>query len=134
MPQPRPAKPTRYVTATDYVRIREGGALPELERSKWLQLAQQDIDLLTYNRILAQGFKQLSPNQRETIQLAVCLQAEFLFEYGEYVNTPLQAYGINGVNMSFGGNGTLVRREGVATLSRIDKLLESTGLTYRGVC
>jgi len=129
----RDRRPIRYVTSFDYFSIRPGGAIPEPELSQWLQSAQQDIDTFTYNRIRAQGFKQLSPAQREIVRLAVCLQAEFLFEYGELANTPLQSYGINGVSMSFGGNGTLVRREGVATLGGIDKLLESTGLTYRGI-
>jgi len=123
----------RYVTVQEYLNIRENGSLPEQDISSYLAQAQSDVDLLTFNRIRAGGFTKLSKPQREAVQLAVCLHAEFLHEYGEYVNTPLQAYGINGVNMSFGGNGTLLRRNGVATLSRIDKLLESTGLTYRGV-
>ena len=128
----RTIKPTRYVTATDYTRIRDRGPLPELERPQWLQQPQRDIDVLTYNRIRARGFKQLSAFQREAVQLAVCLQAEFLQEYGEYINTPLQAYGINGVGMTFGGNGVLYRRDGISTLQSIYSQLESTGLCYRG--
>lgn len=97
-----------------------------------LEAASRQIDSMTFNRIAAQGFENLTPFQRERVTAAVCEQAEFDRVYGSMLSTPLASYGINGVSMSLGGPG-LSCVNGVQTSTKVYQLLKQTGLTYRGL-
>ena len=107
----------RYVTIDDYMRICPEGDATQQN----LESAEYDIDSLTFNRIIGQGFDRLAERQ-----------ADFLREYGELLSNPLSSYAINGVSMSW-DKSMLVQQDGVSTLRSIYALLQQSGLTYRGL-
>lgn len=96
-----------------------------------LLAASRRIDSMTFNRIYAKGFVNLTPFQQERVTAAVCEQVEFDRVYGDMLSTPLASYGINGVSMAFGGPG-LAEVNGIKTSSKVYQILKQTGLTYRG--
>lgn len=63
----------RYVTIDDYMRICPEGDATQQN----LESAEYDIDSLTFNRIIGQGFDRLAERQKELVTRAVCLQADF---------------------------------------------------------
>ena len=90
-----------YVTS-DYYKNEYGGTIvPEEQLAKALRQASRHIDTLTYNRIVGQGFSNLTAFQQDMIREVVCQQADFEVENADMINTVLQSYSINGVAMQF---------------------------------
>lgn len=122
-----------YLTAARYKELSgagaaaEGGALDRL-----LAQAEADIDALTFCRIRVLGFESLRPFQRERVERAVAMQADFRAQYGEQLENPLASYGINGVSMSWDSTKVCCV-EGVYTRGDVLALLEQTGLACRGL-
>ena len=103
-----------YVTS-DYYKNEYGGTIvPEEQLAKALRQASRHIDTLTYNRIVGQGFSNLTAFQQDTIREVVCQQADFEMENADMINTVLQSYSINGVAMQFGGPWNVLVGKGVA--------------------
>ena len=108
------------------------GAIPAEEVEARLKRACRDIDSLTFNRIVEKGFENLSEFQQELIKEAVVLHMDFCYENAELLESPLSAYSINGVSMSF-DKSKVVELGGVTTSSETYSLLMQTGLCYRGL-
>ena len=83
--------------------------MPADELKKALRQASRHIDSLTYNRIVGQGFSNLTPFQQDLIREVVCQQADFETENADEINTVLQSYSINGVSMQFGNSWTCLQ-------------------------
>lgn len=123
----------RYVSAEEYAEIcGEDAPIPAEQRDMALEAAQIDIDGLTFNRIVARGFDGLTEFQQDLVKRAVCLQANFRYEYGDMLDNLLSSYGINGVSMSW-DNSKVQCFGGVYTTGMGYALLRQTGLTYRGL-
>ena len=121
-----------YATPEDYARYCPGGSLPEAELDALLERASAQVDGLCFGRIRRAGFECLTQFQQACICRATCLHAEFLANYADALESPLQSYGINGVSMTF--DGTRVQRQGgVTTSSEVYGLLLQTGLAHKGV-
>lgn len=60
-----------YVTPEYYQTEYEGSAVPTDELKKALRQASRHIDSLTYNRIVGQGFSNLTPFQQDLIREVV---------------------------------------------------------------
>ena len=88
-----------------------GGKLAEDEAAPLLERASDAVDKLTFSRIPALGWDGLTEFQQGKVRRACCLQAEFLAENADALESPLAAYAVNGVSMQF-GNGSLYRVEG----------------------
>lgn len=101
-----------------------GDVIPTDQQLKYLQRASDDIDSMTYNRIVQKGIDKLTVLQQVQIQKAVCYQAEYLYQYGDMAMLGVSSYNINGVSVSMGANNRY------STQAR-DALL-STNLLYRG--
>lgn len=112
----------RYVTIDDYMRICPEGDATQQN----LESAEYDIDSLTFNRIIGQGFDRLAARQKELVTRAVCLQADFLREYGELLSNPLSSYAINGVSMSW-DKSMLVQQDGVSTCAAFMRSCSNRG-------
>ena len=56
--------------------------IPTEEVEKYLNLASEKIDDMTFNRIRGIGFDKLTTFQQECIQKAICHQAEYYYENG----------------------------------------------------
>ena len=110
-----------YVTS-DYYKNEYGGTIvPEEQLAKALRKASRHIDTLTYNRIVGQGFSNLTAFQ----------QADFEVENADMINTVLQSYSINGVAMQFGGSWNVLVGKGVAMRADVYAQLCQTGLCCR---
>lgn len=73
---------SQYVTKEYYYDTFGGGVIPQNEIDKCLKLAQEKIDDITFNRIVAIGFDKLTKFQQTKIQEAVCYQADHIAKYG----------------------------------------------------
>lgn len=120
-----------YVTADYYEKTYKGSTVPSKERERALILASRHIDSLTYNRIVGQGFSNLTEFQQDTIREVVCQQADFEAENADEINTILQGYSINGVSAQFGSSWNVFTDKGVAMKRETYALLCQAGLCCR---
>lgn len=90
----------KYVSVEYY--LQEFGGKNTENISRLLEKAQEKIDSITFNRIVAIGFNNLTDFQQEKIKKAVCYQAEYIFENG-YNNEEKQdvsSYNVLDINIS----------------------------------
>lgn len=116
-----------YATPEDYKEYGDE-LIPTDKLEKALSRASDQIDSLTYNRIVAIGFDYLTPFQQENVKKSVCRQADFFYQYGDFLNMPIDGYSAGSTSMSFkaveGGGG-------VKTSGDVINLLIPTGLMDR---
>ena len=123
-----------YATETDYLSL-GSGEIPPNKIEERLRHASRQIDTLTYNRIVATKFENLTEFQQGIIKESCCLLADFLYENGDLLNSALNSYSVNGVSMSFGGitvdiiNSVPIRKDIYALLSQSG--LCTTNLNWR---
>lgn len=120
-----------YVTEEYYRKEYGGGQIPETGLGKALRQASRHIDALTYNRIVGQGFSNLTEFQQEVIREVVCRQAEFELENVDELSSVLASYSINGESMQFGNAWNIFVENGVAMQRDVYALLSQTGLCCR---
>lgn len=119
-----------YVTVEDYWKYGSGD-IPDDQLEKTLRQASRHIDSLTFNRIVGQGFSNLTPFQQEVIREVVCLQADFEHENADEISSVLSSYSINGVSAQFGSSWNVFTDKGVAMKRDVYALLSQTGLCCR---
>ena len=110
-----------YVTYEYYCDTYKGTVIPMDELDKALKQASRHIDSLTYNRIVGQGFSNLTVFQQDN----------FEWENADEINTILQGYSINGVSAQFGSSWNVFTDKGVAMKRDVYALLSQTGLCCR---
>lgn len=120
-----------YATPSFYLNEYGGSLIPEDELMLALRQASRHIDSLTYNRIVGQGFSELTAFQQDIIREVVCLQADFEHENADEINTILQGYSINGVSAQFGSSWNMFTQHGIAMKRDTYALLCQTGLCCR---
>ena len=121
-----------YTTESYYLGTYQGTALEDAENiKKWLKQASRHIDSLTYNRIVGQGFNNLTPYQQEIIQEVCCMQADFEYQNADEIESVLQSYSINGVSAQFGGGWNTHIENGVMMRADVYSMLTQTGLCCR---
>lgn len=120
-----------YVSVDEYTELGYS-TVPVAQLETFLKDASRNIDTLTFNRIVAKGFNNLTEFQKELIQEVVCKQADFLFENADAIASVLDKYAINGVSMEFGTGFNVMMENGVPTQKTIYSLLQQTGLCWRG--
>jgi hypothetical protein len=96
--------------------------------SELLDLASSKIDELTFNRIPARGFDNLASFQKDKIQKATLLQAQYYDDYGTDPGA-LSGFSVSGLSMSLSGNSSVP--SGVSPSAFM--LLKQTGLMNRVV-
>lgn len=117
-----------YFKAENY-----SGVIPVEKVESLLKNASRHIDILTYNRIVAVGFENLTAFQQGVIS-EVCVElANFEYENADVIETVLQSYSINGVSMTFGNSWNVKVISGVAMPMYLYQRLLSTGLCYGGI-
>ena len=109
----------------------EGTLIEDDDLKKALVQASRHIDSLTYNRIVGQGFYNLTEFQQEVIREVICQQADFETENADEIDTILQSYTINGVTSQFGSSWNVFTDKGVAMKRDVYALLCQTGLCCR---
>ncbi len=121
-----------YLTYTEFLEIFPESDIP-LNRFESLEKrAETDIDTLTFNRITKQGFESLTDFQQDRVRRSVAEQVKFIFDNSELLDSPLSAYSISGVSMSF-DRTKLISLDGVTTTNQVYNALLQTGLCYRGL-
>lgn len=120
-----------YATPEYYRETYGGSIIPEEELGKALRKASRHIDSLTYNRIVGQGFSNLTSFQQDVIREVVCEQAEFEYENADEINTILSSYSLNGASVQFGSSWNVYTEKGVAIKRDVYAFLSQTGLCCR---
>ena len=119
-----------YATVDAYEEL----GLPEYEYEvvdRALKTASRHIDALTFNRIVAAGFSNLTDFQKEIIREVACRQAAFEMENADMISSILSSYSINGVSMQFGESWNIFTEAGVAMKRDLYSMLQQTGLCVR---
>lgn len=116
-----------YATAEEYAQY-GGSQIVVDDLPAALENASDQIDAMTYNRIAAGGLSALTAFQRIKVVKAVCQQADFFYQYGDYLNFPLSGYSAGSVSLSF---KAVEGAGGIQTTEAVCSLLAATGLTSR---
>lgn len=120
-----------YLTADDYFNSYQGSVLSKDEAERVLFVASRHIDTLTFNRIVAIGWDNLTSFQQMHIKEVVCGLAEFEKENEDLICSAFSSYSINGVSMNLASSKNVVMQNGVVIPSMLYSQLEQTGLTCR---
>ena len=110
---------TLYVDKKYYFDEFKGNKIPKDEVEKYLKLAQEKIDSITYNRIVAIGFSNLTVFQQEKIRDAICYQAEYIYSngYNSEDNRDISSYSVLDISVSVdnsNGNKTIAQKENMS--------------------
>lgn len=116
-----------YVTDEYYKNTYGGTVIPDTELTKQLDKASDQIDSMTFNRIVGKGFDSLTSFQQDKVKKAVCVHADFVYQYGPYLDMPLTGYSAGSISLSFKS----VEAGGIKTSEDVSNLLKPTGLTDR---
>lgn len=120
-----------YATTDYYFDTYKGKVIQAGDSDIALRNASRHIDSLTYNRIVRQGFSNLTEFQQDVIREVVCQQAEFESENADEINTILSSYSLNGASVQFGSSWNVFTDKGVAMKRDVYALLSQTGLCCR---
>ena len=110
---------TLYGNEKYYSNEFNGNILPKDEIEKYLKLAQEKIDSITFNRIVAIGFNNLTKFQQEKIRDAVCYQAEYIYTngYNNENNRDVSSYTVLDISVSAdnsNSNKTIAQKENMS--------------------
>lgn len=117
-----------YATKEEFLRL-----CPEADKNKInsaLTAASIDVDSLTFNRITACGFQNLTPFQQERVKYAVCRQADFRLQNEELFCGSIASYSLNGASVTF-DRDRIITQGGAVTSCDIFSALSQTGLCCR---
>ena len=122
---------TLYVDKEYYSSIFKGEIIPEEDIEKYLELAQEKIDSITYNRIVAIGFDNLTEFQKEKISKAICYQADYICEngYNNEDNRDISSYSVLDISVSVDNSNANKTKAQQLNMSEIAyDLVQKTGL------
>lgn len=93
---------TLYADEDYYLDNFEGILIDDDSIERYLKLAQEKIDSITYNRIEKVGFENLTEFQKEKVKDAICYQAEYIFKngYNNEDNSDISSYGVLDISIS----------------------------------
>lgn len=118
-----------YLTNAQVEELAEELALSEYIVSR----TDSAIDILTYSRINAIGFENLTEFQQRIINECAFEIAQFFLDNKDVLDMSLSAYSINGVSMQFNFNKTVHCSNGVIVPETSYRKLMSTNLCYGGL-
>ena len=121
---------TLYADDNYYLDTFEGNKIPDDDVKKYLELAQEKIDSITFNRIVRIGFDNLTDFQKEKVQKAMCYQAEYIFENGTETSN-IASYSVLDINVSVGNKNTPASLNHMSEIAY--DLIHKTGLDCRGL-
>lgn len=122
---------TLYVSKEYYSNTFKGKTIPDEDIEKYLELAQEKIDSITYNRIVAIGFDNLTEFQKEKISKAICYQAEYIFKngYNDEDNRDISSYSVLDISVSVDNSSSNKTKAQKLNMSEIAyDLVHKTGL------
>lgn len=108
--------------------------VPDADIDSATYQASRHIDSLTFNRIIARGYGNLTDFQKEVLDMVCAKQAEFEHENADLLESVLSSYSINGVSMGLNPNDwNLMVQNGVVMQRSTYDLLKQTGLCSRSL-
>lgn len=116
-----------YVDSDYYKNTFKGTTISDEQLNNKLERASDQVDSLTYNRVIGIGFDNLTDFQKDKIKKAVCLHADFVEQYGDYVDMPLAGFTAGSISVNFNAQ----KINGVTTTQEVINYLKQTGLTCR---
>lgn len=115
-----------YADAAYYKDTYQGTDIPDGDLGGLLSRASDNVDSMTFNRIGGDaGFAALTPFQQGQVKKAVCVQADYLHDFGDIASLGLSGYHVGDVSVSMGSGGG-------AYSPQARRLLLPTGLLNRG--
>lgn len=121
-----------YAIGSDYHQY-GNGSIPDEKLEQALDQASDEIDVLTYSRIIGRGFDNLTQFQQQRVIKAVCQHADFIYQYGDFLDVPFASYGAGSTSMSFNKDQNS-GAGGIQSSSAVLNLLKATGLMDRRLC
>lgn len=90
-----------YVSSEYYIETFQG-KIPKEDIEKYLEQAQQKIDSITFNRIVAIGFDNLTEFQKDRISKAICYQADYVYVngYNNEENSDISSYSVLDISVN----------------------------------
>ena len=100
---------------------------------KYLQMASEKIDEVTFNRIVKIGFENLTDFQKTKIQDAVCYQAEYIMinGYNDEKKQEVASYSVLDISVTPKEKTTKTEAEKLCMSEMAYSLIKKTGLTSR---
>lgn len=113
---------TLYVDKKYYSDEFKGNKVPINEIEKYLRLAQEKIDSITLNRIVAIGFNNLTKFQQEKIKDAICYQAEYIYVngYNNEDNRDVSSYSVLDISVNVDNSNndkTIAQRKNMSEMA-----------------
>ena len=119
---------TLYIDANYYTNQYGGTLLVGDEIEKYLELAQEKVDSITFNRILKIGFNNLTDFQQENIAKAICVQAEYIKDNGTDDDwSSISSYNVLDISVSVDSNNASKAKK-LNMSDRAYSLVHKTGL------
>ncbi len=119
---------TLYIDANYYTETYHGTKLSGDDIEKYLKLAQEKVDSITFNRIVKIGFNNLTDFQKENIAEAICVQAEYINEHGtDDDQESISSYSVLDISVSVDGNN-MSKAHKLHMSDRAYSLVHKTGL------
>lgn len=116
----------QYANIDYYSNTFKGTIIPADDLDRYLLKASEKIDELTFNRIVKIGFNNLTDFQKEKIQRAVCLHADYIYENGTEMGL-ISSFSVLDINVSVDNKNSIEAKYG--TNKDIYDLVKQTGLT-----
>lgn len=121
-----------YVDEDYYIDTFEGTLIPEDDVKKYLELAQEKIDSITFNRIVRIGFEKLTAFQQDKIKKAVCYEAEHIFNDGyNDENSNVSSYNVLDISVNLKDNTKKTQADELNMSEIAYDLIKKTGLSNR---
>ena len=122
---------TLYVDKEYYLNVFKGDIIPDKSIEKYLELSQEKIDSITFNRIVAIGFDNLTEFQKDKISKAICYQADYIYQngYNDENNRDISSYNVLDISVSVdnsNNNKTIAQKINMSEMAY--DLVHKTGL------
>lgn len=117
-----------YADVSYYMDEYKGTVLTEENAGRYLDMASDVVDQLTFYRIHAILFENLTEFQKKTVRDANCSIADFSLENADLIESAVSSYSINGVSVGSGLSPSVKLVGGVYIPSAVYGKLLATGL------
>ena len=118
-----------YVDANYYINQYHGTVLTGNDIEKYLKLAQEKIDEITFDRIIGIGFDNLTTFQKEKVGDAICSQAEYISENGYDNEGDVSSYSVLDITVNEKDSNSESEKLGMSSYAYSQ--IKKTGLTCR---
>lgn len=124
----------QYATREYYTDTFKGKILSQDDADRYLQEASEKIDSITFNRIVAKGFDNLTKFQQEKVQMAVCYQAEYILNngYNDEDKEDVASYSVLDISVNVKTDSEKTQAEKECMSEKAYDLINKTGLATKG--